>query len=257
MERAGVTKGPVALIILDGWGINESCEYNAIRQARTPHIDALLRDYPSTRIGVSGGDVGLPDGQMGNSEVGHLNIGAGRIVYQDLTRISKSIADGDFAQITFKGELQKEEEEGESVAAPQPIEGQDVLVEVGEQAVLELPLAPQLHVHRVQEHEALLLLHEGADLSDDRLEIGLGGRFGLYRALHADGPATSAELAARTGTAERYVREWLEPHAASGLLEVDGPAASGGEWGCTSSAANTTPPPIAARITHAATAATA
>ena len=98
MERAGVTTGPVALVILDGWGINESCDYNAVCQARTPRIDALLRDYPSTRIGASGGDVGLPDGQMGNSEVGHLNIGAGRIVYQDLTRISKSIADGDFAR---------------------------------------------------------------------------------------------------------------------------------------------------------------
>ena len=98
MERAGVTKGPVALIILDGWGINESCDHNAVCQARTPCLDALLRDYPSTRLGASGGDVGLPDGQMGNSEVGQLNIGAGRIVYQDLTRISKSIADGDFAR---------------------------------------------------------------------------------------------------------------------------------------------------------------
>ncbi|HKK00721.1 MAG TPA: 2,3-bisphosphoglycerate-independent phosphoglycerate mutase, partial [Desulfuromonadales bacterium] len=98
MERTGVTKGPVALIILDGWGINESCENNAVCQAKTPCIDALLRDLPSTRIGASGDDVGLPEGQMGNSEVGHLNIGAGRIVYQDLTRISKSIADGDFVR---------------------------------------------------------------------------------------------------------------------------------------------------------------
>jgi len=89
-------KRPVALIILDGWGIREECADNAVCQARTPHLDALLRDCAVTRLGASGMDVGLPDGQMGNSEVGHLNIGAGRVVYQDLTRISKSIADGDF-----------------------------------------------------------------------------------------------------------------------------------------------------------------
>ncbi len=89
-------KRPLALVILDGWGINASCENNAACLARTPYIDALLRDYPNTRISASGLNVGLPEGQMGNSEVGHLNLGAGRIVYQDLTKISKSIQDGDF-----------------------------------------------------------------------------------------------------------------------------------------------------------------
>ncbi len=87
---------PVALIILDGWGIREDCTDNAVCQARTPHLDALQAKCAVTRIGASGLDVGLPEGQMGNSEVGHLNLGAGRIVYQDLTRISKSIDDGDF-----------------------------------------------------------------------------------------------------------------------------------------------------------------
>lgn len=87
---------PVALIILDGWGINPDCSANAVCQARTPHLDALAANYPTTRLKASGLNVGLPDGQMGNSEVGHLNIGSGRIIYQDLTRISKSIADGDF-----------------------------------------------------------------------------------------------------------------------------------------------------------------
>lgn len=88
---------PIALVILDGWGIEDaSCHGNAVCQARTPRLDALFRDFPSTRLGAAGHDVGLPDGQMGNSEVGHLNIGAGRIVYQDLTRITKSIEDGDF-----------------------------------------------------------------------------------------------------------------------------------------------------------------
>lgn len=87
---------PVALIILDGWGLRSDCENNAVCQARTPRLDALMKSCPTTRISASGLDVGLPAGQMGNSEVGHLNIGAGRVVYQDLTRISKSIADGDF-----------------------------------------------------------------------------------------------------------------------------------------------------------------
>ncbi|PLX84928.1 MAG: 2,3-bisphosphoglycerate-independent phosphoglycerate mutase [Desulfuromonas sp.] len=87
---------PLTLIILDGWGINPSCTDNAVCQARTPRLEGLFRDYPSTRLGASGLDVGLPEGQMGNSEVGHLNIGAGRVVYQDLTRITKAIIDGDF-----------------------------------------------------------------------------------------------------------------------------------------------------------------
>ena len=87
---------PVALVILDGWGLSDDCNDNAVCQARTPNLDKLLSSCATTRIGASGIDVGLPDGQMGNSEVGHLNLGAGRIVYQDLTRISKSIVDGDF-----------------------------------------------------------------------------------------------------------------------------------------------------------------
>jgi 2,3-bisphosphoglycerate-independent phosphoglycerate mutase len=89
-------KKPVALIILDGWGINENCENNAVCLAKTPRLDDLFQSYPSSWLNASGLNVGLPEGQMGNSEVGHLNIGAGRIVYQDLTRISQSIAEGDF-----------------------------------------------------------------------------------------------------------------------------------------------------------------
>jgi 2,3-bisphosphoglycerate-independent phosphoglycerate mutase len=84
------------LMILDGWGINPSAENNAVALARTPNLDHLLATYPSAEIQTSGMAVGLPDGQMGNSEVGHLNIGAGRVVYQDLTRITKAIQDGDF-----------------------------------------------------------------------------------------------------------------------------------------------------------------
>ncbi len=87
-------KRPVVLMILDGWGYNPSCDNNAVCLAKTPNLDKLFEEYPHTLIGASGQDVGLPDGQMGNSEVGHLNLGAGRVVYQDLTRISLSIEDG-------------------------------------------------------------------------------------------------------------------------------------------------------------------
>lgn len=91
-------KKPLALIILDGFGYNPSDYGNAIRAAKTPNLDKLFATCPHTLIGASGMDVGLPDGQMGNSEVGHTNIGAGRVVYQELTRITKSISDGDFFQ---------------------------------------------------------------------------------------------------------------------------------------------------------------
>ena len=83
-------------MILDGFGLNSNKEGNAIAAAKTPNIDALIARWPNATLGASGLDVGLPDGQMGNSEVGHTNIGAGRIVYQELTRITKSIQDGDF-----------------------------------------------------------------------------------------------------------------------------------------------------------------
>ncbi|WBY63938.1 2,3-bisphosphoglycerate-independent phosphoglycerate mutase [Thermocaproicibacter melissae] len=88
-------KKPLILIIMDGFGIGPD-KGNAIKAAKTPNLDRLFAENPITQIGASGLNVGLPDGQMGNSEVGHTNIGAGRIVYQDLTRITKSIEDGDF-----------------------------------------------------------------------------------------------------------------------------------------------------------------
>ena len=91
-------KKPMALVILDGYGYREDNQDNAIANANTPVLDGLIANQPNTLISASGLDVGLPDGQMGNSEVGHTNIGAGRVVYQDLTRITKSIADGEFAQ---------------------------------------------------------------------------------------------------------------------------------------------------------------
>ncbi len=89
-------KKPVVLMILDGYGLNKNCEHNAVCQGKTPIMDQLMSQCPFVEGQASGMFVGLPDGQMGNSEVGHLNMGAGRIVYQELTRITKSISDGDF-----------------------------------------------------------------------------------------------------------------------------------------------------------------
>ena len=89
-------KKMTALIILDGFGIREESKYNAVKTDGVKNITRLWNEYPHTQIAASGLAVGLPEGQMGNSEVGHLNLGAGRIVYQELTRITKSIQDGDF-----------------------------------------------------------------------------------------------------------------------------------------------------------------
>jgi len=89
-------KKPLLLMILDGWGINPNPAHNAGRSGKHPNLTRLLAEYPHVQISCSGMAVGLPEGQMGNSEVGHLNIGAGRVVYQELTRVTKSILDGDF-----------------------------------------------------------------------------------------------------------------------------------------------------------------
>ena len=83
---------PIVLTVLDGWGYSPAIEGNAIALARKPTYDSLLKQYPNTLIQTSGPAVGLPDGQMGNSEVGHLNIGAGRIVHMDITRLDQMIA---------------------------------------------------------------------------------------------------------------------------------------------------------------------
>ena len=87
---------PTALLILDGWGYRDPTEDNAISNANTPFWDQIWANNPKTLIATSGMAVGLPEGQMGNSEVGHMNLGAGRIVYQNFTRITKDIEDGNF-----------------------------------------------------------------------------------------------------------------------------------------------------------------
>ena len=93
-----MSKKPTVLMILDGYGLNDNCEANAVCEAKTPVMDQLKSQCPFVKGNASGMAVGLPEGQMGNSEVGHLNMGAGRIVYQELTRITKEIEDGDFFQ---------------------------------------------------------------------------------------------------------------------------------------------------------------
>src|SRR5258708_12396336 len=87
---------PIVLTVLDGWGYRAETKGNAIAAARKPNYDRLLREFPNTLVQTSGPFVGLPEGQMGNSEVGHMNIGAGRVIYMDVTRIDKMIPTRDF-----------------------------------------------------------------------------------------------------------------------------------------------------------------
>ena len=97
MSQENKKTGPVVLCIMDGWGHRESASNNAVALARTPNFDRLRGEYPHSFLAAAGPDVGLPEGQVGNSEVGHMNIGAGRIVMQDLPRINKATSDGSLA----------------------------------------------------------------------------------------------------------------------------------------------------------------
>ena len=94
-----MSKKTTVLLILDGYGLNENRNGNAVLAAKTPVMDKLMKEYPFVHGNASGLAVGLPEGQMGNSEVGHLNMGAGRIVFQDLTRITKEIQEGVFLKM--------------------------------------------------------------------------------------------------------------------------------------------------------------
>src|SRR3954463_15743068 len=91
-----MVKRKVILIIMDGWGLGKVASADAIQHANTPFVSSLYKNYPNTTLTTWGEAVGLPEGQMGNSEVGHLNLGAGRIVYQELQRINAAIRDGSF-----------------------------------------------------------------------------------------------------------------------------------------------------------------
>ncbi len=111
-----MAKTLTALVILDGFGLRDDPCMNAIKHAKTPNLDRIFAKYPHAELDASGMAVGLPEGQMGNSEVGHLNIGAGRVVYQELTRVTKSILDGDFFQNeAFVGAMQKAKQSGKAL----------------------------------------------------------------------------------------------------------------------------------------------
>ena len=88
----------VLLMILDGWGKGKDSSVSAIDKANTPFIDSLYKDYANSELSASGKDVGLPDGQMGNSEVGHMNLGAGRVIFQDLVRLNKEMENNSFSK---------------------------------------------------------------------------------------------------------------------------------------------------------------
>ena len=105
INKLSVPQSPVVLAILDGWGYREEISDNAIKSAKTPIIDSLWHAYPHTLISASGSDVGLPDGQMGNSEVGHLTIGSGRIIQQELVRISNVVKKNQLSSVDELKEL--------------------------------------------------------------------------------------------------------------------------------------------------------
>ena len=112
---------PLVLIILDGWGYSPKTENNAIALARKPTYDKLLTEFPNTLIYTSGRYVGLPDGQMGNSEVGHLNIGAGRVVYMDIVRIDMAIENGKFFENpVLKDSMKNARTGGRQIASLRP-----------------------------------------------------------------------------------------------------------------------------------------
>ena len=120
---------PLILIILDGWGYSPRTEANAIALAQKPVYDRLLREYPNTLIHTSGKFVGLPVGQMGNSEVGHLNIGAGRIVHMDSTRIELMIANGEFFSNPVLVDAMKNARAGE-IAFPKGMKRREIEIKL-------------------------------------------------------------------------------------------------------------------------------
>jgi 2,3-bisphosphoglycerate-independent phosphoglycerate mutase len=157
---------PLILIVLDGWGHNPNREGNAIAHASTPNMDAFAERYPSTLISISGLDVGLPEGQMGNSEVGHMHLGAGRVIYQDLTLIHRAIDDGSFFT---------------NPVFPQAVEA--MRHKAGRLHLIGLLGNGGVHSH--QRHlEALIELSQREKVAETYLHLFLDGR---------DTPPTSAE----------------------------------------------------------------
>ncbi|MCF6093620.1 2,3-bisphosphoglycerate-independent phosphoglycerate mutase [Microaerobacter geothermalis] len=154
---------PVALIIMDGFGLREERDGNAVLQANKPNYDRLWNTYPHTTLGASGLSVGLPEGQMGNSEVGHLNIGAGRVVYQDLTRVSKAISSGEFFQNeTFLGAIKHVKERNSKLHLYGLLSDGGVHSHIDHLFAL-LELAKRNHIEKVYVHAFL----DGRDVAPD------------------------------------------------------------------------------------------
>ncbi|QDH21395.1 2,3-bisphosphoglycerate-independent phosphoglycerate mutase [Saccharibacillus brassicae] len=207
---------PVALIIMDGFGLREGVEGNAVAQAKKPNYERFWNKYPHTTLTACGEAVGLPEGQMGNSEVGHLNIGAGRIVYQDLTRISKSIREGDFFEnATLVGAVQSAKDSGKALHVLGLLSDGGVHSHI-EHLYATLELCKKLDFHNVYIHAFM----DGRDVAPDSgkkymeqlvakiAEIGVGEIAtvqGRYYAMDRDKRWERVELAYRAlvyGTGE-------------------------------------------------------
>lgn len=229
---------PVVLVVLDGWGYRESLEGNAVRMARTPMWDRLWARAPRTLLSASGLAVGLPEGQMGNSEVGHLNLGAGRVVMQDLVRIGESIRRGDFYQIdALRGACAAVRASGGTLhliglVGDGGVHGHDqhllALVELAQrERVPRVALHLMLDGRDTLPKSALEFVRALIEATKGRAEIAsIGGRYyGMDRdqrwsrtekcynaAVRGTGPATGDALAFIQGNYERNVTdEFMEP----------------------------------------------
>ena len=192
------TPKPMVLVILDGWGYSEDPEFNAIAAARKPVWDRLWAEYPHTLLRTSGAAVGLPGDQMGNSEVGHLNLGAGRVVYQEFTRVSRSIKTGSFfSNQTLTDAVDLAKENGKAVhvlglLSPGGVHSHECHIHA----------MVQLAVERGAEKVYLHAFLDGRDtpprsaeasirLMEEKFQAFGGGRFAATIAGHASRPPTT------------------------------------------------------------------
>lgn len=223
---------PVVLVILDGWGLAEEGPANAIAQARTPVFDRLLAEYLHTRLETSGPAVGLPEGQMGNSEVGHLTLGAGRVIDQDLQRIGKAIATGDFFDNPVLAELVAHVRERGSALQLMGLIGEGGVHAHARHLEALISLAARAGLPRV-------FVHAFTDGRDTPPQSGLGFMRDLEAFLQSTGPGRVASVSGRYWAMDRdrrwdrTARAWAAiaagegRRAASGLAAVEAAYAAG------------------------------
>ena len=212
---------PVLLVILDGWGLRPEREGNAIALAGTPNMDALAREFPNAALETSGLSVGLPEGQMGNSEVGHTNLGAGRIVYQDLVRINRAVEDGSF----FKNDAlllacRRAKESGGALHLMGLLSDGGVLSHV-EHLLALLELARREGVARVY-------IHAFMDGRDTPPKSGLGYMAELEKRLRETGHGQVATVSGRYYAMDRDKRWDRVALAYAAIVRGDGYRASSG-----------------------------